>query len=55
VIHGVSQYVQQRLEQHLDDGLVRFRLRAFDDESCWLFEVARHFPKQAREPGKRLA
>jgi hypothetical protein len=49
VIHRVLEYVKERLEQHLDDRLVRLRISTLDEELGRLAARGSHFAHQSRE------
>jgi hypothetical protein len=49
MVDRIAHEVQQRLEQHLHDGLVRFRVVALDDELHGLSQVRGHLADEARK------
>ena len=49
MINRITHQVQQRLEEHLNDGFVCFRLFALDDELHRLTQVRGHLPYEARK------
>ena len=55
VIDRVAQHVHQRLEEHLDDRLVRLGVVSLDHQPGGLAEIRGHFAYQARKALKRDA
>jgi len=51
VVDGIANNMQQRLKQHLDDGLVGFGVLAFHLKLDGLTEICGHF---AQDPRKAL-
>ncbi len=49
VIHRIPDDVQERLEQHVHDHPVSFRLPTFHDKARRFAELCRHLPHQARK------
>src|SRR4030095_12159468 len=55
VIQRSREHVQERLEQHLDDGLVRFRVSTLDQQLGRLAARGSHFAHQAGKTLEHMA